>query len=310
MIVKGFLSSTPTGQLELKADDIQVCGECVLTDGYPFLPKKTYSPEYVRQHIHLRSRTNKFAALLRIRSEATFAIHQHFKSEGYINVHTPILTSNDCEGAGEVFTVRPECEKTLKEMAKPNIPPNEAYFDCKTYLTVSGQLHLEAVAHGLSKVYTFGPTFRAENSRSRLHLSEFYMIEAEAAFIDKLEQLTQTIERLIKRVTENVLNNASDDIKCCDENTTTQEWINKAFPVITYDECVSILDKNQGRYNGVFDEKAGLTKEHEIFVVKYCGNVPTFIINWPKRMKPFYVRECENDSAKVFQHKPIILNTA
>lgn len=300
MIVKGFLSLTPTGQLEVKADDIQVCGNCVITDGYPFLPKKKYSPEYVRQYVHLRPRTNKFAALLRIRSETTFAVHQHFKSEGYINVHTPILTSNDCEGAGEVFTVIPECEKTLKEMAKPNIPFKEAYFNCKTYLTVSGQLHLEAVAHGLNKVYTFGPTFRAENSRSRLHLSEFYMVEAEAAFIDKLEQLTQIIEKLIKNVTENVINNAKDDIKCCEENTTTEEWVNKTFPIITYEDCISILNKNQGRYNGTFNEKAGFTKEQEIFLVKYCGNIPTFVVNWPKNMKPFYVRECEHDPMKVF----------
>lgn len=302
VIVKGSLSTTLSGQLELKADSIEVCGECKLTDGYPFLPKKKYSPEYVRQYIHLRPRTNKFAALLRIRSEATYAIHQHFKSEGYINIHTPVLTSNDCEGAGEVFTVRPECEKTLKGMAKPNVPLDEAYFNTKTYLTVSGQLQLEAVAHGLSKVYTFGPTFRAENSRSRLHLSEFYMIEAETAFVDKLEQLTQMVEKLIKNVTENVLNSANDDIKCCEENTTTEDWIHKSFPVITYNECVCILNENQGKYNGLFNEKAGFTKEHEMFLVKYCGNVPTFVINWPKSMKPFYTRECESDPTKVFRN--------
>lgn len=299
VIVKGCLDLSPKGQLELKANNIQVCGECVLDDGYPFLPRKVYSSEYVRQYMHLRPRTNKFAALLRVRNEATFAIHQHFKLEGYIHIHTPILTSNDCEGAGEVFTVRPECDKTLKDMAKPNVPLDEAYFNSKVFLTVSGQLHLEAVAHSLSKVYSFGPTFRAENSKSRLHLSEFYMVEAEAAFIDKLEQLTQTVEKLIKNVTEIVLNQIADDINCCAENNSAQSWINKTFPVVTYDECVDILDKNRGKYTTKFNEKIGFTKEQELFLVKHCGNVPTFVINWPKNNKPFYTRECENDPSKV-----------
>lgn len=295
MIVKGVLGKSPNGQPELKAEELKICGACPLNEGYPFLPRKQYSSEYVRQYLHLRPRTNKFAALLRIRSQATFAIHEYFASEGYVNIHTPILTSNDCEGAGEIFKVLPANTFTLSEMKKAGKSDDEAYFDQKAFLTVSGQLHLEACAPALSKVYCFGPTFRAENSRSRLHLSEFYMIEAETTFMDTMQELMGSIERLLKATTERIIATCVDDIEVAKENPVSYEWITKKFPVITYDEAKQILS----RQTEVCKEQNGFTKEEEVSLIKYCGGLPTFVVNWPKNMKPFYMKTCEDDENKV-----------
>ncbi|GLV35193.1 Asparaginyl-tRNA synthetase mitochondrial [Carabus blaptoides fortunei] len=270
------------------------------TDGYPFAPRKSYPPEYIRKYLHLRARTKKFASVLRVRDAATKAVHDYFNSEGYFNIHTPILTSNDCEGAGEVFSVRPENKSLLKDMIKDGVSEDEAYFDSKIYLTVSGQLHLEAMAHGLEKVYTFGPTFRAENSKSRLHLSEFYMIEAETAFISELGDVMTVIEKLVKYVTESVANKCADDIVCVSESANVNlSWLNKPFVTLTYDEALSILDKNLNKLSSGVNKEEGLAKEHEIFLVNHCGNVPTFVINWPKQIKPFYMKQCSDDASKV-----------
>lgn len=141
----GSLVMNRNGQLELAAEDLSVVGPCIVMDGYPFAPRKLYSPDYVRQFLHLRPRTNTFGDLLRVRDAASHAVNEHLHNNGYIHIHTPILTSNDCEGAGEVFQVIPNNENLVKEMAKDGIAFDEAYFDSKTYLTVSGQLHLEAV---------------------------------------------------------------------------------------------------------------------------------------------------------------------
>lgn len=140
----GSLVTNTNGQLELAAENVTVVGPCIVVDGYPFAPRKSYPPDYIRQFLHLRPRTNAFGALLRIRDAASHAVNEHLHNNGYIHIHTPILTSNDCEGAGEVFQVKPDSEKIIKEMAKDGLSLDEAYFDSKTYLTVSGQLHLEA----------------------------------------------------------------------------------------------------------------------------------------------------------------------
>lgn len=296
VVVKGYLGKTPNGQFELNAEEVAVCGPCPLTEGYPFLPRKTYSAEYIREYLHLRPKTNKFASLLRIRSQAASAINEHFKSEGYINIHTPILTSNDCEGAGEIFKVLPESESVLKSMKKADKSNDEAYFDCKAYLTVSGQLHLEAAALALNKVYTFGPTFRAENSKSRLHLSEFYMVEAEIAFTSNIEDLIVGIEKLLKESTDKVVSTCADDIEISRDEIVNYDWIAKEFPVLTYDEAKEILDKH---FKIKIAHEADFTKEQELLLVKYCGDLPTFIINWPKRIKPFYMRTCTDNEERV-----------
>lgn len=298
--VSGVLSTSPKGQIEVRASDIQVYGQCVLSDGYPFSPKKQYAPEYVRQYLHVRPRTQKFSSLLRVRSAATSAITEFFKNENYTLVHTPIITSNDCEGAGEVFKVIPDNKQLLKAMAKSNVPHEESFFNKKTFLTVSGQLHLEAAVHGLRKVYSFGPTFRAENSKSRLHLSEFYMLEAELAFVDSLEDIIQAVENLVKTVTKSILDFAEEDITNCQEsNSLNIPWLNVKFPVLTFDDALQILKENHNKFKDKHDSSTGFSKEQELFLVKYLGDVPVFIVNWPKNLKPFYAKKCPNDNTKV-----------
>ncbi|KAF5304653.1 hypothetical protein FQR65_LT18847 [Abscondita terminalis] len=290
VIASGSLNKTPKGQFELNSDLLEVCGNCNISDGYPYAPKKTYTPDYLRQALHFRLRDHKFASFLRIRDAAILAIHKYFYKNGYVNIHTPILTSNDCEGGGEIFTVIPDNKVMLNKMNTSQTPRDEVYFDSKAYLTVSGQLHLEAAAHSLSKVYTFGPTFRAENSKSRLHLSEFYMIEAEIAFTTELEEVMLLIEDLIKSATREILSERSDDICKCKEEGVDFSWLNKDFVVLTYKEAVNILI-NAADFNGKFIPNSSLNKEHEKFLVKHCGDVPVFVVSWPKDLKPFYAKE-------------------
>ncbi|KAG5868850.1 hypothetical protein JTB14_031090 [Gonioctena quinquepunctata] len=296
---KGKVKVSPKGQVELSAEELTILGECIVADGYPFAPRKQYSAEYTRQYLHFRPRTNKFASLLRTRSSTNLVLHQYLQSEGYINVQAPILTSNDCEGAGEVFRVVPDRINLLKSMVKEGEPIEEAFFERKAFLTVSGQLHLEAAAHGLGKVYSLGPTFRAENSRSRLHLTEFYMLEAEVAFLEKVEDLMTIIEKLMKNVTKTIMDKCEEDILQCQEDRPNFTWLDKRFPVLTYDESIDILKNNETAFQDSFKPKEGISKEHELFLVKHCGNVPTFLINWPKDIKPFYMKECPEDRTKV-----------
>ncbi|XP_049864718.1 probable asparagine--tRNA ligase, mitochondrial isoform X2 [Schistocerca gregaria] len=209
----GLLKTNSKGDLELSASHIQVIGPCVFTDGYPFAARKSYPPDYVRQFLHLRSRTTTFGALLRMRGAVSHTVHKYFNKLGFLYIHTPILTANDCEGAGEVFLVMPESKKLREEMSKSGCSEEEAYFDSKVFLTVSGQLHLEAVLRGIGNVYCFGPTFRAENSRSGRHLSEFYMIEAELAFSDNLDDVSAVAEGIVRASAECLLAEHPDDVE-------------------------------------------------------------------------------------------------
>lgn len=295
--VSGTLGTSPTGQVELCASDIVLYGQCIISDGYPLSPKKHYNPEYIRQYLHFRPRTQKFSSLLRVRSAAVSAIHEHYRNENYIQIHTPTITSNDCEGAGEVFKIIPDSNGLLKSMIKDGISLDESFFGKKAFLSVSGQLHLEVAVHGLSKVYSLGPTFRAENSKSRLHLSEFYMLEAEIAFIDELKDLLQHVEHLLKSITKNILQTSENDIKRFDNKNFS--WLNEKFPILTYKEAKDVLKKNVDKLDEAHYSEKGFSKEEELFLVNYLGGVPIFIINWPKNMKPFYMRECANDSTEV-----------
>ncbi|XP_021924777.1 probable asparagine--tRNA ligase, mitochondrial isoform X2 [Zootermopsis nevadensis] len=299
----GSLVTNTNGQLELAAENVTVIGPCIVIDGYPFAPRKSYSPDYIRQFLHLRPRTNAFGALLRIRDAASHAVNEHFRNNGYIHIHTPVLTSNDCEGAGDVFQVKPENEKTVKDMMKDGMSMDEAYFDCNTYLSVSGQLHLEAAVRGLSKVYTFGPTFRAENSRSRLHLAEFYMIEAEAAFIESLEELMNIMENLIKNVTSQVMQKCADDVELLHSSDGNEgpvvSLLQKPFEVMTYEQAIDILGRHSGNFVSQVKKGQGLGKEHELYLVKYAGDCPIFIVDWPSDIKPFYMKQSLQDVSKV-----------
>ncbi|XP_049878733.1 probable asparagine--tRNA ligase, mitochondrial [Pectinophora gossypiella] len=293
--ITGKLSKSPRGQLELVAENVNVLGPCVVLDGYPFNPRTTHSPEYVRQYLHLRSRTNYISAILRVRNSVTRHIHDFFASNNYLHIHTPILTSNDCEGAGEVFKIQPDNEETVKAMMQEGRDKDSVYFGTKTFLTVSGQLHLEAICRGMGNVYTLGPTFRAENSRSRLHLSEFYMLEAELAFCDSIDKLQAVIEDLLKYLFIQTINSNEADLHLIDkEKARLPFWVDKKFVTLTYNEAKSILDKK-----GTVSTEEGLNKEQELALVEHCNGIPVFVIRWPKEQKSFYMKECQDDYTKV-----------
>ncbi|KAG6442880.1 probable asparagine--tRNA ligase, mitochondrial [Manduca sexta] len=290
--ITGKLTKSPRGQLELVADNVNVLGSCVVLDGYPFNPRTTHPPDYTRQYLHLRSRTNYISAILRVRSSLTKHISDYFAANNYLNIHTPILTSNDCEGAGEVFKVQPENEETIKAMMQEGRDKDTVYFGTKTFLTVSGQLHLEAICRSMGNVYTLGPTFRAENSRSRLHLSEFYMLEAEVAFCHTLEQLQAVIEGLLQYVFIQTWNSNEADLILIDKGNKPPSWLEQKFVTLTYDEAKIVLQK---KGMTVIDD---INKEQELMLVEYC-KAPVFVTRWPKDMKSFYMKECVDDNTKV-----------
>ncbi|XP_047283551.1 asparaginyl-tRNA synthetase isoform X4 [Homo sapiens] len=205
--VQGQLIKSPSKRqnVELKAEKIKVIGNCDAKD-FPIKYKERHPLEYLRQYPHFRCRTNVLGSILRIRSEATAAIHSFFKDSGFVHIHTPIITSNDSEGAGELFQLEPSGKLKV---------PEENFFNVPAFLTVSGQLHLEVMSGAFTQVFTFGPTFRAENSQSRRHLAEFYMIEAEISFVDSLQDLMQVIEELFKATTMMVLSKCPEDVELC-----------------------------------------------------------------------------------------------
>nr|XP_009005607.3 probable asparagine--tRNA ligase, mitochondrial isoform X3 [Callithrix jacchus] len=266
--VQGQLVKSPSKRqnVELKAENIKVIGNCDAKT-FPIRYKERHPLEYLRQYPHLRCRTNILGSILRIRSEATAAIHSFFKDNGFVHIHTPIITSNDCEGAGELFQ--------LEAAGKIKIP-EENFFNVPAFLTVSGQLHLEVMSGAFTQVFTFGPTFRAENSQSRRHLAEFYMIEAEISFVDSLQDLMQVMEKLFKATTMMVLSNCPEDVKLC------YKFIAPGQKIRTYAE------------KQLFNWGIDLQTEHEKYLVKHCGSIPVFVINYPLALKPFYMRDNED----------------
>ncbi|XP_066444345.1 asparaginyl-tRNA synthetase [Eleutherodactylus coqui] len=275
---------------ELKAKEIRVIGDCDSQD-FPFKIKERHPPEYVRQHPHLRCRTNTFASLLRVRSAATLAIQQFFQSNGYIHIHTPIITSNDCEGAGELFQV---------EAANRDQKGDGGFFGVPAFLTVSGQLHLEIMSGGFQKAFTFGPTFRAENSQGRRHLAEFYMVEAEISFTESLEDIMQVMENLFKDTTAAILSKCPEDMNFFFKYVSTgqqgslEKMIKNNFIVMSYTEALEILTRATTSFQHKTEWGCDLQKEHEKYLVKHCGNVPVFVTNYPYDLKPFYARDNED----------------
>lgn len=287
--VKGILKKSPHHKqpVELEADQIHVVGECNPVD-FPFKIKERHSLEYLRQFPHLRCRTNAFSSLLRIRSEATSAIHSYFKENGFVQIHTPVITSNDCEGAGELFQVEP---------SSPENNEDENFFSVPAFLSVSGQLHLEVMSGAFSKVYTFGPTFRAENSQSRRHLAEFYMVEAEVSFTQSLEDLTKVMEDVFQSATEHVLAHCPEDVDLFHKHVTpghretVDSMLKKRFPMITYTEAIDILNRSAEKFTFPTRWGCDLQTEHEKHLVKHCGNIPVFVTDYPYNLKPFYARD-------------------
>ncbi|XP_068240081.1 asparaginyl-tRNA synthetase-like [Palaemon carinicauda] len=288
--------------IEFLADEIQVIGENNLKN-YPFKARTKSTPDYVRQFLHLRGRTN-FSSLLRVRSQAKLAIHNYFTSEEFINIDTPILTSNDCEGAGEVFLV-----EALKSEEKNSQSSSDGmFFNHPIYLTVSGQLHLETMVSGLCKVYNFSPAFRAENSLSRRHLSEFWMVEAEEAFLkgsEGFECLTERVESLIKSTTQYLLDRQEEDIfyhwkQNQDTETLVRSSLEKDFGHLPYSEAIRILKANSDNFKTQPVDGENLGKEHELFLTKHMGNIPVFVTDWPKKIKAFYMCSKEEDPNLVY----------
>ncbi|XP_030324920.1 probable asparagine--tRNA ligase, mitochondrial isoform X2 [Calypte anna] len=292
--VQGKLVKSPhrMQNMELKAETIHVVGPCD-TLSFPLKVKERHPLEYVRQFPHLRCRTNTLSSLLRIRSEATAAIHSFFQDNGYVHIHTPIITSNDCEGAGELFQI--ETSNEAKESEEKT-----HFFNVPAFLTVSGQLHLEVMAGAFTHVFTFGPTFRAEDSQSRRHLAEFYMVEAELSFTESLQDVMQVMEDLLKTTTNRVLSKCPRDVELFHkyiapaQKDRLEQMLKNKFVTISYNEAVEILKQAPQTFTFKPEWGCDLQREHEKYLVKHCGEVPVFVLNYPYDLKPFYMRDNED----------------
>ncbi len=277
---------------ELHAESISVEG--VSTPDYP-LQKKRHSMEFLRTIAHLRPRTNTFSALYRVRSETAFAIHNFFHNEGFVYVHTPIITGSDCEGAGEMFRVTTLDAKNPPLDESGNTDFSKDFFGRPTSLTVSGQLSAECMAQAFGKVYTFGPTFRAEQSYTMRHAAEFWMIEPEIAFCD-LEGDMQVAEKMIKAIINHVLEVCPDEMKFFNDffDKTLLERLehvrNSDFARVTYTEAVEILEKVKDRFEYPVFWGADLQTEHERYLTEEVFKKPLFVTDYPKEIKAFYMR--------------------
>ncbi len=292
--VEGILVKSSGNQdVEVKANKITLLGEC--GEDYPIQPKR-HTKEFLREQAYLRARTNMFQAVFRIRSLAAQAIHKYFGDRGYVYVNTPIITASDCEGAGEMFQVT---TLDLDRIAKNGkVEYDRDFFGKKAGLTVSGQLEGETYAMAFSKIYTFGPTFRAENSNTKTHMSEFWMIEPEIAFCD-LNGLMDVEEDMLKYVIKYCLENGKDEMEFLDkfvENGLIEKLtklINSKFTRITHEEVITILKKadQKWEFEPVYGED--IAKEHEKYITEYFDG-PVFITDWPKDIKAFYMKQNED----------------
>jgi asparaginyl-tRNA synthetase len=298
--IEGELVASPAaGQaFELKAKRITILN--LAPETYP-LQKKKHSFEFLREIAHLRPRSNTFSAVFRLRSTLSYAIHRFFQEEGFSYIHTPIISTSDAEGAGEMFQVTTLDLKNPKRDAKGEIDYSEDFFGKKAGLTVSGQLNAEALVMGLNKVYTFGPTFRAENSNTTRHASEFWMMEPEMAFADIQDDMNLA-ERMLKYLIAYVLKELPEEMeffnKFIDPGVSERlnNIINSDFGRITYTEAITILEKSGEKF--VYPVKWGidLQTEHERYLTDKVFKKPVFVIDYPKDIKAFYMRI--NDDGK------------
>ena len=300
LAVKGVVVLTPEAKqpFEIKAREITV--EAQSTPDYPLQPKR-HSMEFLREIAHLRPRSNTFAAVFRVRSLVAYAIHKFFQEQNFVYVHTPIITGSDCEGAGEMFRV------TTLDM--DNLPKNEDgtvdysgdFFGKETNLTVSGQLEAETYALAFRNVYTFGPTFRAENSNTARHASEFWMIEPEISFAD-LEDNMELAEAMIKYIINYVLENAPEEMQFfnsfVDKGVLERlnHIVNSDFGRVTYTEAVDLLLKSGKEFQYPVEWGIDLQTEHERYLTEEIFKKPVFVTDYPKDIKAFYMRL--NDDGK------------
>ncbi|HAB65952.1 MAG TPA: asparagine--tRNA ligase [Firmicutes bacterium] len=294
--VKGTIVESQGNQdFELKANVITLLGDCPAD--YPIQPKR-HTREFLREVAYLRPRTNLFQAVFRVRSIAAYAIHKYFQERNYVYFHAPLITASDCEGAGEMFQV------TTLDLNRINGKPDYSkdFFGKQANLTVSGQLEAETFALAYKKTYTFGPTFRAENSNTKTHANEFWMIEPEMAFTD-LNGDMDIMEDMLKYVVNYVLENASLEIDFFDQfvekglKDKLNKLVNSKFTRIDHEEAIKILKEADVKWEFVPEYGEDIAKEHEKYITEYF-NGPVFIKNWPKDIKAFYMKQ-NNDGKTV-----------
>jgi len=294
IIAEGRLVESPgTKQpFELKATKIFVEGFSAMD--YP-LQKKRHSFEYLRTIAHLRPRTNTFSAVFRVRSVAAYAIHKFFQERGFVYVHTPIITGSDAEGAGAMFKVTTLDYDRLTRNEEGKVDFSQDFFGREAKLTVSGQLNVEAYAMAFSKVYTFGPTFRAENSNTPRHAAEFWMIEPEMAFAD-LEDNMELAEEMLKYLIQYCLDNAPEEMEFFNQFidqgllARLDNVVNSDFERITYTEAIELLAKSGQSFQFPVEWGCDLQTEHERYLTEQIFKKPVFVINYPKEIKAFYMR--------------------
>ncbi|MDQ6656533.1 MAG: asparagine--tRNA ligase [Verrucomicrobiota bacterium] len=282
---------------ELVADELTVVGAS--DDTYP-LQKKGHTPEFLREISHLRPRSNLFGSVFRVRSRLAFAIHQFFQERGFVYVHTPIITGSDCEGAGELFRITTMDASNPPRREDGSIDYARDFFARCTYLTVSGQLEAEAFACALKNVYTFGPTFRAENSNTSRHANEFWMIEPEMAFCD-LQCDMDLAEEMVKYLIRDVRANCPDELelfgKFVDKELLARlEFVlERPFQRITYTNAVELLLASGQKFEFPVEQGANLQSEHERWLTEKHFKCPVTVYNYPKGIKPFYMRLNDDD---------------
>ncbi|MDR0623794.1 MAG: asparagine--tRNA ligase [Treponema sp.] len=313
--IRGRLVPSPaSGQaVEVAAEALRLIGEAP-AETYP-LQKKRHSLEFLREIAHLRARTNTFGAVARVRNRTAFAIHQYFQDRGFVYVHTPIITASDAEGAGAMFQVT---TLDLEGLAKSGAAPDygKDFFGQRTYLTVSGQLEAETYATALSRVYTFGPTFRAENSNTTRHLAEFWMIEPEMAFAG-LEDNMDLAEDFLKFILKTVLEDNAEDLQFFDSHIekgiidTLRQVADSRFIHMTYTDAVAELEKaaNSGTAGGAFEFKpywgCDFQSEHEKFLTEQIVRGPVIITGYPREIKAFYMKQ--NDDEKTVRAMDVLV---
>lgn len=308
--IKGVIAETPgkEGELELHAKDVQIIGTCD-PEVYP-LQKKRHSFEFLRTIAHLRPRTNTIGAVTRIRNALAFATHQFFQQRGFLYINTPIITGSDCEGAGKMFRATTlDADKPPKDQTG-KVDFSQDFFGKSAYLTVSGQLNAEAYACALSDVYTFGPTFRAENSNTSRHLAEFWMIEPEMAFADLNDDMDNA-EAYLKFVLGYILRFCVEDLQFFDKFVSEglikrlQHIVDTPFERATYTYAVRVLEKSQKSFEFPVSWGADLQSEHERYLAEEFFAKPVIITDYPKEIKAFYMRS--NDDNKTVAAMDILV---
>ena len=290
--VKGKLvESQGKQEYELKAESIELVASC--PSDYPIQPKR-HTLEFLRSEAYLRPRTKTFQAVFKIRSLAAQAIHDYFQSHNYVYVHTPLITTTDCEGSDQMFKITTLDMNNLPLNDDKKVDFTRDLFNKQTYITGSGQLHGEAFALAFKKIYTFGPTFRTENSNTKTHANEFWMIEPEIAFCD-LEGLMDIEEEMLKSVVSYVLKNGKDEIEFLDKFVSNglkeklDKLVKSEFIRISYEEAIELLKNSKEKFEFKPEYGEDIAKEHEKYILDHY-NSPVFITNWPKEIKAWYMK--------------------